>query len=386
TGCATGPANDNCANVTTTGLPVPGNITFTGDNTDAIPGDDGLLNLGGDTTTVWHRFSTTVCANVTISYCNTATVPSIYWSALFLACPADANYVLPSAFDFTTCGNGAFTMTFGNLAPGTYYLPVRGEPATAGPYSISVVATACSAPSNYCDAGAVSLQFEKISNVTFSDINNNSSSNAGYEDFISVVGSVVGGVSYPISVTIAAGYATDQVLAWVDWDHNSVFDAGEIVFSSAPGIGPHTGNVTVPLTAIAGPTTMRVRLHDTYVGTDYQNTPNATPCDTSTFGQVEDYTVDLVGIITGVASNANSTWSVLPNPSNGDFTVRYAGQDGQAKFEVVDMTGRVVYAHQRAVSKGANINLGLAGQLAAGTYMLRVTNGASVEEQRIVVQ
>jgi hypothetical protein len=40
----------------------------------------------------------------------------------------------------------------------------------------------------YCTAGATSTSFEKISNVTFANITNNSTSTAGYEDFTSVTG------------------------------------------------------------------------------------------------------------------------------------------------------------------------------------------------------
>ena len=57
----------------------------------------------------------------------------------------------------------------------------------------------------------------------------------------------------------------------------------------------------------------------------------------STYGQVEDYTVDMIGIITGVNEMTAGAWSVYPNPSNGDFEVRYAGRDGLATIEVLDM-------------------------------------------------
>ncbi|MBL0129222.1 MAG: T9SS type A sorting domain-containing protein [Flavobacteriales bacterium] len=380
------PPNDLCFDVTPVALAVGATVTFTGDNTNATSTDDVIPGSPLDPLdpTVWHAFTTTECSNVVVSYCATSPAFTNVWIFLTNSCPGNT-YVL-GAYEATTCPNN-YVVSYFNLPAGTWYLPVLMDPAMAiGPYSIDVSATACASPGDYCEAGAASTQFEKISNVTFADLNNTSSSAAGFEDFTSQTASVVAGVSYPISVTIAAGYATDQVLAWIDWDHSSTFDAGELMFSSPTGIGPHTGMVAVPLTALAGTTRMRVRLHDTYVGVDYQNTPNATPCDTSTYGQVEDYTVDMIGIITGANELNASGWAVFPNPSNGDFTIRYAGVEGMVTMDVLDMTGRVVYNNRRSVSADSVLPLQLAGRLATGTYLLRLTSAERTYEQRIVVR
>lgn len=379
TGGGSAPANDLCTNVTPVNLNIGGNVVFVGDNTGATDTE------GLPPASVWHAFTTTECANITIDYCGTNPAFENAFLNLFVGCPF-TTFVGPASFDATTCANGGVTIRYTNVAPGTYYYAVLTEAGSEGAYAISVSASACAPPDAYCTAGAVAVVEEKISSVVFADISNNSAGNAGYEDFTAITASVVGGQSYPISVSIAGGYATDQVLAWIDWDHNSAFDAGEIVFSSAIGVGPHTGNVTVPLTALPGPTRMRIRLHDTYTGPNYQNTPNATPCDTSTYGQVEDYTVNMVGIITGASELTAGTWSVFPNPSNGDMTVRYAGVDGRATFELLDMTGRIVYSEQRAVVNGANVDLNLADRLAAGTYALRIGTEQGTEEHRIVVR
>lgn len=156
--------------------------------------------------------------------------------------------------------------------------------------STDLEVTMAPATSCYCEAGATSLSFEKIGRVEFADIDQVSSSTAGYEDFTAVVGNVTANQSYPLTVTIAGGFAGDQVLVWIDLDQNGVFSSGELVydsgvFQSAPTQA--TGNITIPYTALAGTTRMRVRLHDSSLG------GNATPCGTSTYGQVEDYTLQI---------------------------------------------------------------------------------------------
>ena len=382
------PVNDLCGSVTPSALSVGGSVTFTGDNTNAT--SDGDVVPGSDfdplDPTVWHAFTTTECANVVVSYCNTAPAFENVWIFLAQACPVGNDYVI-GAWETTTCGPNV-VVSYYDLPAGTWYLPVLLDEAApaVGPYSVTVSATACGSTGNYCEAGAAILLFEKISNVTFAGINNNSTSAAGFEDLTSVVGSVVAGQTYPISVTASGGYPTDQVLAWVDWDHSEVFDAGEIIFSSAIGAGPFTGNVTVPLTALAGETRMRVRLHDTYVGPDYPNTPNPTPCDTSRFGQVEDYTIDMIGIITGTGNASADAFTVYPNPNDGTMAIRGAMLQGAVRIEVIDALGRAVHTEQRSVAVGGTVTLDLAGRLASGSYVLRLSGGDKRQEQRITVR
>ncbi len=381
------PANDLCGNVIPVSLGLGATVNFTGDNTnatstgDAAPGSD----LDPIDPTVWHTFTTTECSNVVVSYCGTDPAFENAWVVLANSCPA--NTVVFGGFETTSCGDGNITISFFDLAAGTWYLPVLMDPALAmGPYSIAVTASACGSSGDYCTAGATALVEEKISNVNFADLDNSSTSPAGFEDFTAQTAAVIGGTTYPMTVTIAGGYATDQVLAWIDWDQSSTFDAGELVFASANGVGPHTGNITVPLTALAGTTRMRVRLHDTYVGPNYPNTPNDTPCDLSTYGQVEDYTVDVTGVPTGIDQVNATVWSVFPNPSNGDFTIRNIDTDGRMNIEVLDMTGRVVYNDRRAASAGSSMPLSLAGTLAAGTYVLRLSTDSQTYDQRIVIR
>ncbi len=388
-GGGTTPVNDLCGSVTPVDLLVGGSVSFSGDNTGATntgdfePGSD----LEGLDPTVWHAFTTTECSNVSVSYCGTDPAFENVWIFLANACPAGNDYVLGAA-DGETCPTNLI-VNFVELPAGTWYLPVLMDPTSAmGPYEILVSATPCATAGPYCEAGASSILFEKISNVNFAGIDNSSSAPNGYEDFTGVTGTVVGGVDYPLTVTIAAGYDTDQVLAWIDWNQDQDFDdAGEEVFMSATGVGPHSGIVSVPLTASLGVTRMRVRLHDTYTGPDYFNAPNATPCDTSSYGQVEDYSIDMIGVVTGLSELQAGSWSVFPNPNDGDMTINYQGATGATLIEMIDVAGRTVYSEQRALTQGSATPLGLRGQVAAGTYMLRLTmHGGLMEQLRVVVR
>src|SRR5690606_23348630 len=142
---------------------------------------------------------------------------------------------------------------------------------------------------NYCSAGATNnTAYDVISNVTFADINNNSTATIGYEDFSSIVGAVTQGETYPFFAKYN-GYSQSmsQILVWIDFNNNGVFtDPGERVLEIS-GASPWNGNITIPDDVIPGNRRMRIRLH--YAQTGYN--PNYTACGNTLYGQVEDYTI-----------------------------------------------------------------------------------------------
>jgi len=150
----------------------------------------------------------------------------------------------------------------------------------------------------YCAAGATSTLFEKISNVTVADINNSSTGTAGYQNFTAVQGNVVPGETYVISVGLSEAYSSDQVLVWMDLNNNLVFEPSELLFASNLPLtaAPVIGSITIPSGQAAGSYRMRIRLHDSADG------GNDTPCGNSTYGQVEDYTINVCGAPTAVAT------------------------------------------------------------------------------------
>ncbi len=164
------------------------------------------------------------------------------------------------------------------------------------------LAVSVAGPAAYCSATANSTSFEKISNVSLNTINNTSSSTAGYEDFTAVNTSLAVGTPYSVSVTVSSAYASDdRVYIWVDLNQDGVFgDPSEKLYDGAVSTfcpscsgsssATLTGTLTIPGSAGNGTTRMRVRLQD-----NSASIPNTTPCGASSFGQVEDYTVNISG-------------------------------------------------------------------------------------------
>src|SRR5690606_28759154 len=147
-----------------------------------------------------------------------------------------------------------------------------------------------------------------ISNITFVGINNNSSSTSGYEDFTNVTTDVQIGTQYSFSASFSGqSYPSDQVLVWIDFNNDGDFyDQGELVLQTVNSTSPWTGNITIPENVSLGNKRMRIRLHDT------GSTPNYTPCANSGYGQVEDYTINIIDLgCSGISDNIIASLSNL---------------------------------------------------------------------------
>jgi hypothetical protein len=153
-------------------------------------------------------------------------------------------------------------------------------------YTVSPLINNKKSGKDYCDASGGCDEF--ISNVTFGDINKTSSCD-GYADYTNLSTILSSGQSYPISITNGnTNYPSDQCGIWIDWNQDQDFnDAGEsITVSGTPGVGPYTADIIPPASAVPGETRLRVRI--TYTG-------SVDPCGTTTYGEVEDYSVFVLG-------------------------------------------------------------------------------------------
>jgi hypothetical protein len=374
-----GPANNDCASAVSLTVNEPGACPTAG-----VAGDNGAATQDGDdpecdgTDTqfqdVWYTFNSGPYSVVTISFTDVA-MEDIIVEVLVGGCGGTTVFC-----DFE---EESYQVS---VDPGTdHVLRVASNNDFGDGGAFTICLTGTGMAGDYCVAGATSTSFEKIANITFADIDNSSTATAGYEDFTSVEGNVEQEGTYAFTATLSNGDTESQVYVWVDLDQNNEFSENELLFTSALGPGPHTGNITFPADAALGSTRMRVRLLDMHDGTNYSNIANNTPCGNSTFGQVEDYTLN-IGVFSSIQEQEAGMFSVFPNPGNGDFFIRHKGMEGRVTVELLDMTGRLVYSDIRAMAGAEQVLLPLAGRLVAGTYLLRLIGDQGSLEQRLVVR
>ena len=144
---------------------------------------------------------------------------------------------------------------------------------------------------NYCLTSYSNTSDDYISNVSFNTINNPSGSTT-YSDYTSMSTNISAGNSYNVVVDITInGSWVQHCWVWIDWNRDCDFDdAGEgYDLGQTPGTsGTHTlsTNIVVPVDASFGSTRMRI--------SELWNT-DPMPCTSSTYGEAEDYTVNITG-------------------------------------------------------------------------------------------
>ncbi|MGD2093234.1 MAG: C1 family peptidase [Candidatus Aminicenantes bacterium] len=165
----------------------------------------------------------------------------------------------------------------------------------------------------YCDSSGNSQNYEYIAGVDVSDLSNVSGA-TGYSDFTYMTANLVEGESAAVSLTpgFSGSSYTEYWRIWIDYNVDGDFeDSGEQVFSGS-GSSVVNGSFTVPSGTGGVSTRMRVSM-------SYSTYPPI--CGTFTYGEVEDYTVDISGGCTQytLTTNTVGNGSISLNPPGGIY-------------------------------------------------------------------
>ena len=172
-------------------------------------------------------------------------------------------------------------------------------------------------PEPYCGVTFPS-NVEPITHVLFAGIDNVTSAtlngSPALEDFTARLGTVLPGNTYSMAVEgNTDGNFTTSIKVYVDWNHNGVFtDAdeayviGTIVNSTGTDGKQAVANIVVPATAMTGQTRMRVIKK-------FGATSDPGPCNNAGFGQAEDYTLTVGGIVSEVVCSAPLNHAIVNN-------------------------------------------------------------------------
>jgi PKD repeat protein len=272
---------------------------------------------------------------------------------------------------FNTVGQYTVTLTATNAQGSdaevkTNYIIVA---AATGPCTPSVSGT--------CD--------EYIQNVALNTINNTTAcTSGGYTSYASISTPLAKGSQYTVTVTPAVGatigqaYTNDEIAVWRDYNNDFTFSATERVGYVIVATGwSNQFTFTVPTSAITGAVKMRVRI-------SYSVDGAIDPCAVSTFGEVEDYTINITaGGGVGLEESTLNNLLVYPNPANEMVMVDLTNmQEKVTEIHLVDVTGRVIQTEK--VQENIKVYSMNISELAKGTYTV-VCNGINASSnQRLI--
>ena len=279
----------------------------------------------------------------------------------------------------------SFNVT-GLTAATTYSFTVKAKDAAG---NISAASTAKSVTTlattiSYCASKGSNVAYEWIDYVAYGGMTNTTAANAGYGNFTaSKIATVTLGTSTTINVS--AGFKssayTEYWRVWIDWNQNGTFEATEqMVAGSSSSSATLSYSFTVPSTALLGLTRMRVTMK-------YNAAP--TSCETFSYGEVEDYTVNVVDAaminlsnetpIAEILGNEESTQlTIWPNPAVEYITVGINNGTRYGKVYIYNLTGTLV---KSADIEGSDKEISIS-ELPAGMYIISVDD----EKEKLVKQ
>jgi C1A family cysteine protease/chitodextrinase len=244
----------------------------------------------------------------------------------------------------------------------TFYVTAKDAAGNVSAASSSISVTTTAAGVTYCTSKGTNYSYEWIDLVQLNTINNVTSANAGYGDFTSLSTSLTTGTSYTIyfSAGFKSSAYTEYWYIWIDYNHDGTFDSTELINStSSTSSGTLSKTFTVPSTAVAGSTRMRVTMK-------YNAAPTA--CETFSYGEVEDYAVNIVA---GVADTQAPT--APTNLAASGVTATTATLSWTASTDNVAVTGYNIYKNGTLLGTSTGTSYSVTGLTASTAYSFYVT-------------
>jgi bacillolysin len=263
-----------------------------------------------------------------------------------------------------TTVTGTSTVASGLAGSTTYAFTIKAKDAAGNLSAVSNTATVTTlaGSTTYCASQGNNTADERIGKVVFGSINNTSTGTAGYEDFTSISTSVAQGSTNTITITpswtstvYSEGYAV-----FIDYNQDGDFaDAGETVWTKATSTAtPASGSFTIPVSALVGPTRMRVSMK-------YNGVP--TSCEAFSYGQVEDYTVNITGSTADTQAPSTPTNLTASNIADTSATLSW-----NASSDNVGVIGYDVYQGSTLLGNVAGTSANITGLTANTSYTFSV--------------
>ena len=192
----------------------------------------------------------------------------------------------------------------------------------------------------YCAANYTSGcgSSDVITNVTFGSLNNTSTcaSLPARTDYgLTVAAPNINIAStVPFSATVGAG-GGEHVAVWIDYNQNGTFETTEYTFIGRGNGTTITNNIAIPNSALPGLTKMRVR--NRYSTSTSPAVLNTDPCTTFSFGETEDYNINLICNAPAFTTQPVST--SLCTGNNVTFTSAASGSGVSYQWQVNTGTG-----------------------------------------------
>ena len=206
----------------------------------------------------------------------------------------------------------------------------------------------------------------------------------GYNDFTDLSTDLEQGSTNVL--TLATGYGNQHFRVWIDYNDNFIFESPEeivvddYVLGLGGAAGTYSGNtaVVIPEDATLGQHIMRAK-------TNWNGPVPDDACEETTYGETEDYTVNIVTSLGIDDINQNSEFSVV-SLGNNQFDVNLnSPYVGKIELTVYNVLGQRMVFHRFENTGTFNYDLDMS-YVAKGVYLVKVGNSSFGKVQKIIVE
>ncbi|WP_395066026.1 M4 family metallopeptidase [Flavobacterium sp.] len=268
----------------------------------------------------------------------------------------------------------------GLTAATTFTFAVKAKDA-AGNISLesnTVNVTTTASVVTYCSSKGNNVTDEFIDYVALRNVTNTTAGNMGYGNFTNLIANLPYGTNL---ITYSAGFNGTPYKefwkVWIDFNKNGTFETTEqIVSRSSSSSSNLITSFIVPSTALSGTTLMRVSMK-------YNATSSA--CETFSYGEVEDYTVNIGTTSTATIADFGNEiteekkydFEMHPNPAVNSLTVSIL-DNREVSYKIYNTIGQIIKSDQL---KEAEINV---SDMVPGLYILEVNDGQKTISKKFI--
>ena len=219
---------------------------------------------------------------------------------------------------------------------------------------------------SYCPSNGQSVTDEYIAKVQLNTINNASgATTGGYANYTTISTDVYQTGSYPVTLTpgFTGSAYPEYFRVWIDFNNDKDFsDAGEMAYDAgATNTSAVSGNITIPSSSILGQVRMRVSMK--YNGA-------STACESFPYGEVEDYTLNIVAPLSCNAPAGINASSVTSNSA----IIGWSSVTGSSYYNLrYRVTGSSTWTNVTSTTNSKS----LSGLSALTTYELQILTNCS---------
>ena len=169
-------------------------------------------------------------------------------------------------------------------------------------------------------------------------------------------------------MTVTTGYGNQYLSVWIDFNDDLEYTSDELILENyiiaegeEAGLFTETINVLIPSNALLGNHLMRAK-------TNWSGPVSNDACDTTTYGETEDYTVNIIETSLNISSTDFVNMKLYPNPTKGEFIIDFSKSINELEILIYDINGRVIYEHRSENKSRINLN----PNISAGLYFVKI--------------